>query len=105
MALHLSAKEQMKLQAVKKYACPIHLDMTSNRQGKCPKCGKIMTLSQKEKNLHEKAFTTNRLDPDYHRLTALKYKDGNKERELQVPKGDVLHQFREDVKNNQLPTV
>ncbi len=66
---------------------------------------KYESLSPKEKNLHEKAFTTNRGDPDYHRLTTLKYKDGDRERELQVPKGDILHQFREDVKNNKLPTV
>ncbi len=62
-------------------------------------------LSQREKNLHNKAFSTNRNDPDYHKLTTLKYKDGNSEHEVKVPKGDILHQFREDVKNGQLPTV
>lgn len=62
-------------------------------------------LSQYEKNLHEKAFTTNVKDVDYHQLTTLKYKDGDTEREMQVPKGDVLYQFREDVRNGTLPTV
>jgi phospholipase C len=62
-------------------------------------------LSQKDKNLHSKAFTTNVNDPFYHQLTTLKYKDGIEEREMQIPKGDVLHQFREDVKNKKLPTV
>jgi len=62
-------------------------------------------LSGKEKDLHEKAFTTNKNDPDYHELTKLKYKDGDTDREVNVPKGDVLYQFREDVKNNQLPAV
>ncbi|MFI5156590.1 MAG: alkaline phosphatase family protein, partial [Chitinophagales bacterium] len=66
---------------------------------------KYESLSAKEKNLHEKAFATNKADPEYHHLTSLKYKDGDKERELQVPKGDILYQFREDVKNNKLPTV
>jgi phospholipase C len=66
---------------------------------------KFGNLSQKEKNLHEKAFTTNKKDPAYHEVTTLKYKDGNTEREMKIPKGDVLHQFREDVKKGQLPTV
>jgi phospholipase C len=62
-------------------------------------------LSQREKNLHEKAFTTNTHDPDYHSLATLSYKDGEVEREVKIPKGDILHQFREDVKNSTLPTV
>jgi phospholipase C len=62
-------------------------------------------LSQHEKNLHTKAFTTNVNDPHYHKLTTLTYKDGATERTMKVPAGDVLHQFRSDVKNGQLPTV
>ena len=62
-------------------------------------------LSQREKNIHEKAFATNKSDPNYHQLSTLKYKDGKASREVKVPKGDVLHQFRQDVKNGQLPTV
>lgn len=62
-------------------------------------------LSQHEKNIHDKAFAINSGDPDYHTLTTLKYKDGDVEREVLVPKGDVLHQFRQDVKNGKLPTV
>jgi phospholipase C len=66
---------------------------------------KFEKLSQRSKNLHEKAFTTNKNDPDYHSLTSLKYHDGSTEREVEIPKGDVLHQFRSDVKNRTLPTV
>lgn len=66
---------------------------------------KYAQLSAKEKDLHERAFVTNRNDPFYHQLTSLKYKNGDKEREMKVPKGDVLHQFRKDVENGQLPTV
>jgi len=62
-------------------------------------------LSQLEKNLHQKAFSTNKKDPDYHRLTTLQYKDGDIDREVKIPKGDILHQFREDVNNGSLPTV
>jgi phospholipase C len=66
---------------------------------------KFEQLSQKEKNIHRKAFTTNEKDPYYHQLTTLQYHDGNTERSMKVPKGDVLYQFREDVKSGQLPTV
>ena len=62
-------------------------------------------LSLRDKTLHEKAFTNNRESPDYHALTKISYMDGKESRELQVPKGDVLFQFRDDVKNNRLPTV
>lgn len=62
-------------------------------------------LTGREKSLHERAFTTNKKDQHYHSLTKLKYKDGDKEHEVTVPEGDVLYQFREDVKNRQLPTV
>jgi phospholipase C len=62
-------------------------------------------LSDFEKNIHRKAFVTNSNDPDYHQLTALKYIDNGVQREVNIPKGDVLHQFREDVKTGKLPTV
>lgn len=66
---------------------------------------KFSQLSQREKNLCEKAFTTNVNDPDYHTLSTLSYQDGATKREVKVPKGDVLHQFRADVKDKKLPTV
>lgn len=62
-------------------------------------------LSAKEKALHEKAFVINNGDPDFYELTALKYQENGEAREINVPKGDVLHQFRKDVQNGQLPTV
>lgn len=62
-------------------------------------------LSDFEKNIHRKAFVTNTNDPDYHRLTALQYADKDGQREVKVPKGDIFHQFRTDVENNQLPMV
>lgn len=66
---------------------------------------KYEQLSQREKNLHDKAFSTNRKDPYYHQLDTLKYKDGDVERTVKLPKGDILHQFREDVNTGKLPTV
>lgn len=62
-------------------------------------------LSQHLQNIHTKAFTTNSDDPDYRELSSLKYNDGSVERNMKAPKGDVLHQFRHDVKNGRLPTV
>jgi phospholipase C len=62
-------------------------------------------LSAREKALHKKAFDTNIKDSDYHNLTTITYKDGDTERQMKAPKGDVLYQFREDVKNGSLPTV
>lgn len=59
-------------------------------------------LSQKEKNIHEKAFTINSDDPDYWNLEI--GQDDNGER-LVIPKGDVLHQFRKDVDEKKLPLV
>lgn len=62
-------------------------------------------LSEREKNLHAKALSTNSGDPDYHQLTELRYRDGEAECVLNIPKGDVLHQFRQDVSTGKLPTV
>lgn len=66
---------------------------------------KYNSLSSFEKNIHDKAFTTNFKDSDYHKLTTLNYKIGDKEEKLSIPKGDTLYQFREDVKGGNLPTV
>jgi len=66
---------------------------------------KFEKLSAYEKSIHHKAFVTNRNDPFYHQLTSHSYKDGDIEREVKIPKGDVLHQFRQDVEKKQLPTV
>jgi len=63
-------------------------------------------LSETEKSLFRRAFTTNHEDPDFHRLEMLSYTDqaGNVH-ELTVPKGDILHAFRKDVEAGTLPTV
>lgn len=62
-------------------------------------------LSVLEQNIHKKAFTNNRNDPHYHEITSLEYDDNGTPRKVEVPKGDVLHQFRKDVENKQLPMV
>ena len=62
-------------------------------------------LSEREKSIHNRAFCTNAGDPDYRKLETITYQEGDKERKVEVPKGDIYHQFREDVKNGTLPTV
>ena len=62
-------------------------------------------LSQREQNLHTKAFTTNMGDPDYHKVEDMTYTVDAEERVTKVPKGDILYQFRKDVKEGKLPTV
>jgi phospholipase C len=62
-------------------------------------------MTERERQLHAKAFTTNTGDPNYRQLTTLRYRDGDTQRQMAIPKGDILHQFRHDVKNGQLPAV
>ena len=62
-------------------------------------------LSPRDKSLHARAFCTNTGDPAYRKLEEISYREGAEERRLQVPKGDVLHQFRKDVSEGKLPTV
>ncbi len=62
-------------------------------------------LPARAKALHEKAFTTNEGDADFRSLETLTYQDGDTERTVKVPKGDVLHRFRKDVDTGQLPSV
>jgi phospholipase C len=62
-------------------------------------------LSAQEKALHHAAFVTNAADPDYRALHPLSFEDQGKSHTMQVPKGDVLYQFRKDVNEGKLPTV
>jgi phospholipase C len=62
-------------------------------------------LTPRERSLHEKGLVTNSARADYRELSTLRYSDGGQAREMVVPKGDVLHQFREDVRRGELPAV
>ncbi|HEY4151300.1 MAG TPA: phospholipase C, phosphocholine-specific [Chitinophagaceae bacterium] len=92
-------KSAAKLAALKRYQLVVEADQKNYTREKYDQ------LSQHDKNIHDKAFSTNKKDPNYRQLDTLKYKDGKTSREVKVPKGDILHQFREDVKTGQLPTV
>lgn len=62
-------------------------------------------LEATARNIHARAFATNAGDPDYHRLEDLVYREDGEERRTRIPAGDVLHRFREDVKEKRLPAV
>lgn len=62
-------------------------------------------LSDFQKRIHKRAFVTNEADPAYHKVETITYQDNGTQREMVVPKGDVLHQFREDVNTGNLPMV
>ncbi|MES2455404.1 MAG: phospholipase C, phosphocholine-specific [Bacteroidota bacterium] len=62
-------------------------------------------LTEEQKGLYRNAFVINSADPDFRSVTELSYMDAGTERKLTVPKGDVLHQFRQDVNTGKLPVV
>jgi len=63
------------------------------------------SLANHHKNIHQKAFVTNTDDPHQRQLIPLNYTDETINREISIPKGDVLYQFRKDVESGDLPTV
>jgi len=62
-------------------------------------------LDERTKDIHRRAFVNNSVQPDYMDLETMHYQEGDNQRELQIPKGDVLYQFRKDVEAGKLPTV
>ncbi|MGJ1198245.1 phosphocholine-specific phospholipase C [Sphingobacterium spiritivorum] len=62
-------------------------------------------LSNFDRALVTKAFQTNEGDPNYHEIETVSMDDQGTSKDITVPKGDVLYQFREDVKSGKLPTV
>lgn len=62
-------------------------------------------LTEFEKQIHRRALLTNTGDPEYHRLESITYEDDEGTKSVQVPKGDIFHQFRKDVDEGRLPTV
>ncbi|HTN38986.1 MAG TPA: phospholipase C, phosphocholine-specific [Arachidicoccus sp.] len=77
---------------------------TKEQLGKWTKDG-FQTLTPYQKNIYAKAFTVNDKDPDYRSVVNLSYTQDGENRDVVVPKGDVLYQFRSDVDNGKLPTV
>jgi predicted RNA-binding Zn-ribbon protein involved in translation (DUF1610 family) len=48
--------QEPKMQQVK-YSCPMHPDVTSNKPGKCPKCGMDLVRSEKKQMKMAKTYT------------------------------------------------
>ena len=65
----------------------------------------MQTLTPAERALFERAFVINSGDPQYRTLETLSFSDGDRTRHMDAPKGDILHQFRQDVRAGTLPTV
>ena len=51
------------------------------------------SLSAHQRALHHAAFTVNSDDPDHHRLGSLSYRADGKQQTMNVPQGDIFHQF------------
>ncbi len=66
---------------------------------------KYAQLTDQQKALFHAAFVTNLADPDCHALEPLSFEFEAKPETMNVPKGDVLYQFRKDVEEGKLPTV
>lgn len=62
-------------------------------------------LTPPQRALHDAAFVTNAGDPDYHALESLQFRDRGQTLNINIPKGDVLYQFRQDVNEGKLPTI
>lgn len=63
-------------------------------------------LSERDKNLIDKAFSSNIDNPDYLKLAPFKFKNEKGEDEtLSIPKEDIFASFRRDVDEGKLPTV
>ena len=68
--------------------------------------GDVRRLSSRRatSDLKHRAFVTNVADKDYRTLDNFEFENDGKKVQMNVPKGDVLHQFRHDVENGKLPT-
>lgn len=61
----------------------------------------LQQLPKEQRALHERAFQNNEGDEFYRETTTVVHEG----EQITVPKGDVLHQFRSDVKSGNLPAV
>jgi phospholipase C len=62
-------------------------------------------LSEFKKEIHRRAFVNNSGYTGYHQLKRLEYDYEGKKRQMEIPKGDILYQFRKDVESGNLPAV
>src|SRR6185437_15958508 len=67
--------------------------------------GSLSELSQQEQEIHRRAFVTNDDNADFHSLETIDFEDNGTAQKMRVPKGDILHQFRRDVRSGKLPAI
>lgn len=65
----------------------------------------LADLTTVQRLLRGRGLSTNSKDPDYLSLETVNVEIEGNAQTMTVPKGDVLHQFREDVRTGRLPTV
>ncbi|HEY0176011.1 MAG TPA: phospholipase C, phosphocholine-specific [Pedobacter sp.] len=86
-----------------------HGDKTNKKEELTPEqvTEKYNRLSQKERNLIDKAFATNiNMPADHLELEPFTFTDDlGKTETVDIPKHDIFHQFRSDVEGGKLPTV
>jgi phospholipase C len=70
-------------------------------------CGeaRLRDMTPQQRALHQAAFITNLGDPHYHALEAIDFQDQGKTQQMNVPKGDILFEFRKDVSEGKLPAI
>ncbi|WAC19727.1 phospholipase C, phosphocholine-specific [Luteolibacter sp. SL250] len=100
----LEAGDQIPEENMDLYSAKEALTALETEIGRCSP-ENFLKLPEWERSLHRKAFSTNTGDPDHRRLETLVYQDDGMERRMEVPAGDVLHQFRQDVDQGKLPAV
>ncbi|MGH9587911.1 MAG: phosphocholine-specific phospholipase C [Acidobacteriaceae bacterium] len=67
--------------------------------------GSLADLSADAQEIHKRAFVTNDADADFHSLETIDFEGDGTIQKMQVPKGDILHQFRRDVSSSKLPAI
>lgn len=65
----------------------------------------LNNLSPRQASLRARGLSTNAGDPDFMTLETLSMTIAGEPHEIRVPKGDILHQFRKDVRSGELPLV
>lgn len=70
-------------------------------------CGNVdlSDLTEMERTLRSRGLAINSEDPDFMEFETLDMMIDGTPEHMQVPKGDLFHQFRKDVQSDNLPTV
>jgi phospholipase C len=96
---HEAARLQAELEGRQKLVERLKIKLPNSGEARY----KLLTESQRR--LHDAAFVTNTGDPHYREVEPLAYEDAGQQRQMMVPKGDVLYQFRKDVDEGKLPAI